>query len=179
MDFHKSAPEKGKKSCKRIHLCHIQLMLSWKNAFLIGVAVLISFVAAYWVLHKSSSLSFSGHEVEMDWRLLGELDFVTGRASDNLKSLDGKDVRIPGFMVPLEDSSQKVTEFLLVPTPQACIHVPAPPPNQMVHVFMKDRAQEVAYGPIWVSGTLKITTVKSMYGESSYQMQGYSIEPYK
>src|SRR5262245_46060544 len=36
--------------------------------------------------------------------------------------------RVPGYMDPLEDNLEEVTEFLLVPYPGACIHVPPPPP---------------------------------------------------
>lgn len=114
----------------------------------------------------------------MDWRLLGDMDYVTGKASSELNALDGQRVRIPGFMVPLEDEQKLVKEFLLVPSPQACIHVPPPPPNQMVYVKMKE-AVDVAFGPIWVYGTLKLTTVRSMYGEASFELSSDFIEEYK
>lgn len=116
---------------------------------------------------------------EVDWRQLGEMDYVTGAAPDALKKFDGQMVKIPGFMVPLEDNQRQVIEFLLVPTPQACIHVPPPPPNQMVHIKMKEGATEAAFGPIWVYGTLRMQPKKHMYGESSFQMEGVGIEPYK
>ena len=48
--------------------------------------------------------------------------------------LDGQNVRIPGYLLPLDFDGKKVTEFLLVPYVGACIHVPPPPPNQIVHV---------------------------------------------
>ena len=52
-----------------------------------------------------------------------------------VKALDGQQVRLPGYIVPLEVSEEgRVTEFLLVPYFGACIHVPPPPPNQIVHV---------------------------------------------
>ena len=116
--------------------------------------------------------------VEVDWRLLGEMDYVTGNSSSELKALDGKGVKIPGFMVPLEDNQREVVEFLLVPSPQACIHVPPPPPNQMVYVKMK-RGTDAAVGPIWVHGTLNLVTKKSMYGDASFELIGEAIEPYK
>ncbi len=51
------------------------------------------------------------------------------------KSLDGATVRLPGFIVPLEGvKSGDVSEFLLVPYFGSCIHVPPPPPNQIVYV---------------------------------------------
>ena len=75
------------------------------------------------------SKSGSGSGVELDWRLLGQLDYISNKASTELQKIDGQRVKIPGFIVPLEDNNRQVTEFLLVPSPQACIHVPPPPPN--------------------------------------------------
>lgn len=119
--------------------------------------------------------------IEIDWRLLAEMDYITGKASSELEALNGKKIKMPGFMVPLEDNMKAVTEFLLVPSPQACIHVPPPPPNQMLYVKMSETAEriEVPYGPIWVYGTLNLVTKKSMYGDSSFEVIGEFIEPYK
>ncbi len=53
-----------------------------------------------------------------------------------VKSLDGQQVKLPGYIVPLEVNEEgRTTEFLLVPYYGACIHVPPPPPNQIVHIF--------------------------------------------
>ncbi len=50
-------------------------------------------------------------------------------------ALNGQHVRLPGYIVPLEVSEEgRTTEFLLVPYFGACIHVPPPPSNQIVHV---------------------------------------------
>lgn len=147
-----------------------------KSPLFIGVGLLLAaaivVVAAFW----GGRSSLSG--VEVDWRLLGEFDYITGKVPSELAELNGKGVRIPGFMVPLEDDQRKVVEFLLVPSAQACIHVPAPPPNQMVYVKIKAGA-EVAMGPIWVYGTLKLVTKSSMYGDASFELDADAIEPYK
>ena len=117
---------------------------------------------------------------ELDWRQLGELDYLTGKAPENLQKHNEKTVKIPGFMVALEDNQKNVTEFLLVPSPQACIHVPPPPPNQMVLVQMEEGAStQAAFGPIWVYGKLMIGPKKHLYGESSFVMKGYRIEAYQ
>src|SRR6187549_1707175 len=76
---------------------------------------------------------------KMDWRMLRELNYRTGKITPALKALDGKSVRIPGYMVPLEDDSEIVSEFLLVPYVGACIHTPPPPPNQIVQVKMNSK----------------------------------------
>jgi len=117
----------------------------------------------------------------LDWKQLRELNLKNNQASPKLKAMDGKTVRIAGFMVPLEDSADSVTEFLLVPYPQACIHVPAPPPNQIVHVKMTPgkRANMVWWEPIWAQGKLRIVRTQNIYTESSYQMSGIKTEPYQ
>ncbi len=70
--------------------------------------------------------------------------------------LDGRDVRIPGYLLPLEFDGTLVTEFLLVPYIGACIHVPPPPPNQIVFVT-SDQGFEIRglYTPVWVNGAMR------------------------
>jgi uncharacterized protein len=149
------------------------------NWVLLAGLILISLAVGIALFQNKDRLG-SGNSKEVDWQDLGELDYVSGSAPQKLKDLDGKDVRIPGFMVPLEDDSKAVKEFLLVPSPQACIHVPPPPPNQMVLVEMEEGSEAaVAYGPIWIYGTLSLKSKKHMYGESSFTMKGRKIEPYK
>lgn len=131
----------------------------------------------YWLSRGSSG---AGEGVEVDWKLLGELDYISGKASDELTQLDGKAVKIPGFMVPLEDNAKEVSEFLLVPSPQACIHVPPPPPNQMVLVEMeKGSGAQTMYGPIWVYGKLSLSPKQHQYGVSSFSMKGTHLEKYR
>ncbi len=139
----------------------------------------LSILAGVFLFQNRSTLSM-GDTVEVDWKLLGELDYITGQAPSELQALDGQEVRIPGFMVPLEDDMKSVTEFLLVPSPQACIHVPPPPPNQMVLVEMDGTENtKVEFGPIWIYGKLQLHSKRHQYGESSFVMKGRHIEPYR
>lgn len=119
--------------------------------------------------------------IEIDWRTLAKLNYRTGEMPDELKKLDGQVVRMPGFVVPLEDYVESASEFLLVPYYGACVHVPPPPPNQMVYVEMKDR-REAQFGwwePIWLEGTLRINTVESPYGVVGFTIEGVKVEPYE
>ncbi|MGL6259176.1 DUF3299 domain-containing protein [Vibrio sp. WXL103] len=50
------------------------------------------------------------------------------------QQLVDQELALGGFVVPLDWNDEAVTEFLLVPYFGACIHVPPPPANQMVHV---------------------------------------------
>jgi uncharacterized protein len=119
--------------------------------------------------------------VTLDWRTMAALNYRTGEMPATLKALHGREVRIPGFMVPLEDWEEQVTEFILVPYFGACIHVPPPPPNQMAHVLMQ-RNRRIAvnlWDPVWVIGTLKIENVESPYGVIGYQVSADRIAPYE
>ena len=82
--------------------------------------------------------------------------------STNIRSeMDGKAVRIPGFVVPLEfNSDQTITEFFLVPYFGACIHMPPPPPNQIIHVKYPQGLQlDALYNPFWITGVMRASLV--------------------
>ncbi|MGL1832324.1 DUF3299 domain-containing protein [Rhodocyclaceae bacterium SMB388] len=93
---------------------------------------------------------------------------------------DGRRIRIPGFVVPLESDGQNIHEFLLVPYFGACIHVPPPPANQLIHV-MPDSEIPAAWNmvPVWVSGVLTVARFNSELGSAGYQMRGIRVEEYK
>ena len=97
------------------------------------------------------------------------------------KALDGNNVRLPGFIVPLEVSKDgKVTEFFLVPYVGACIHVPPPPPNQLIYVRAeKGLALESIWEAYWVTGKLSITNRSTRLGAAAYQLAADKVEIYK
>lgn len=118
--------------------------------------------------------------VPIDWRLLGQLDLDNGTAPDSLKRLDGQRVRIPGFIVPLDDSQDEGAEFLLVPYYGACVHTPPPPANQMAFVTMTgNRSVKLAlFDAVWMEGTLRIVNYDSPYGSVGFTIEGMSMQPY-
>ena len=94
-------------------------------------------------------------------------------------ALDGQPVRIPGFVVPLEESPTGLKEFLLVPYFGACIHSPPPPSNQVIHVLPQSLAKGVrSMDAVWISGTLTRVKGDSVMGASSYRMEAKLVEPY-
>jgi len=98
-----------------------------------------------------------------------------------VKALDGKNVRLPGYIVPLEVSEEgRVTEFLLVPYFGACIHVPPPPSNQIVHVTSELGVKvEELYQPYWIEGPMQVKATSSELADAGYQMEADKILVYE
>ena len=141
------------------------------------------FVASALLLCGTLAVHGADSSVTVSWPQLQTLnsDLPLAKQNSAAQKLDGKVVSIPGFMVPLEDDLEQVTEFLLVPYAGACIHVPPPPPNQMVYVKMNasNKIHVTFTDPIMVTGPLKISTVVSPYGDVSYDMVGMTVKPYQ
>ena len=102
------------------------------------------------------------------------------RAGRVVPAFDGRRIRLSGFVVPLEfDDTKLVTEFFLVPYFGACIHVPPPPPNQLIHVTYPEGIQvEVLYDPYQIKGTLRVERVSNDIGEASYTMKADTVAPH-
>lgn len=94
------------------------------------------------------------------------------------KALVGQAVKLPGFVVPLEETKEGLKEFLLVPYFGACIHSPPPPANQIIHVVSSKPVKFQAMDTVWVSGTLGLSRHESEMGVSGYQMMAASVTRY-
>lgn len=95
-------------------------------------------------------------------------------------AMNGSLVKLPGYIVPLEEVKGELKEFLLVPYFGACIHTPPPPANQIVHVvMMRPVTGYRSMQAVWISGTL--TTERradAQMGTSGYRMVAGAIEAY-
>ncbi|MBS7559255.1 DUF3299 domain-containing protein [Pseudomonas sp. RC4D1] len=98
-----------------------------------------------------------------------------------VKSLDGQTVRLPGYIVPLEVNEEgRTTEFLLVPYFGACIHVPPPPSNQIVHVTSELGVKlDELYQPYWIEGAMQVKPSTSELADAGYQMAAQKIYVYE
>lgn len=95
--------------------------------------------------------------------------------------IDGRRVRLPGFVVPVEWSEQEMWGFLLVPYFGACIHTPPPPANQTIYVVMPEG--EVYKGglfdTVWVTGTIHALTDRSARAAAGYRIDAERVAPYE
>ena len=98
-----------------------------------------------------------------------------------IPEMDGQAIRIPGFIVPLAfDGEQTITQFFLVPFFGACLHMPPPPPNQMIFInYPQGIKLEALYDAFWVSGILQTSLVENEVATAAYSMQMQSFEIYE
>lgn len=94
--------------------------------------------------------------------------------------MDGQAIKIPGFIVPIEfDDEQTITQFFLVPFFGACIHVPPPPPNQIIFVdYPEGLKLEALYDPFWVSGVIKTSLIENELATATYSLTMQYFENY-
>ena len=95
-------------------------------------------------------------------------------------AMDGQKIRIPGFVVPLEfDEDQTISQFFLVPYFGACLHMPPPPPNQIILVDAPEGVQMSAlYEPFWLEGKVSTVVTENDMAKSAYAMQLHKLSPY-
>lgn len=99
-------------------------------------------------------------------------------SAPTVPGLEGAQVRVPGFVVPLDEVAEGLKTFLLVPYFGACIHTPPPPSNQIIHVVTRAPAKVRTMDPVWVRGTLKTERQNSAMGASGYRLDAVAVEPY-
>lgn len=97
-----------------------------------------------------------------------------------VEELDGKRVKLPAYITPLDfDGSTSMEEFLLVPYMGACMHTPPPPANQVVHAKSAETIKLNSVDePVWAIGTIRTETVKSDIAESGYRFEVEKILTY-
>ena len=131
-----------------------------------------------WAFGDAKTLSWQDLLPELD----DTLDLNDGISWGERVRLDlnEEDVRIPGFIVPLEYKEQEiVTRFLLVPYFGACYHEPPPPPNQTIYaVFEPGYELEEIWQPVWIEGTISASRVEEDLATASYSVSATAIEPY-
>lgn len=134
---------------------------------------------------------------EIDWRelmppdrilaveeMIGDVDHFGGPASPMadesraVAAMNGATGTLAGYVVPIAtDSRRRIVELFLVPYYGACIHVPPPPANQIVHI-KPDRP--LPAGELWQAyraiGTIRIATTANETATAIYAMDLQRLE---
>ena len=102
-------------------------------------------------------------------------------SAKTVAALDGKAIRLGGYPVPLEsDEKGNSTLFFLVPYPGACIHVPPPPPNQLVLVTTeKPYEDDGLFAPVTVTGMFGTAQTSTQLADIGYALSADKVEPYQ
>ncbi len=81
-------------------------------------------------------------------------------------------MKIAGYIVPVEvDGESQMSEFFIVPYFGACIHVPPPPPNQIILARLaKPIPVTEIYDAYWIEGTLNVEQIKNDIAASAYTL---------
>jgi hypothetical protein len=90
-------------------------------------------------------------------------------------------IRLPGFIVPLDfDDHYIITQFLLVPFFGACIHLPPPPPNQIIFAtYEPGLTLDDLSDAFFVEGTIFTELKKGEIATSAYSMTIDRVLPYE
>ena len=103
-----------------------------------------------------------------------------------VSELRHKQVKIPGYMVPIVFDKNRVSDFVLVPflehqakTPmEGCRHIHHEP-NQMVYISLAQPAViENPFTPVWVTGEMLLQTVETEAGFSGYRINNANTMEY-
>ena len=93
---------------------------------------------------------------------------------------NGRIVRLPGFIVPIDFDGTAVSAFILVPFVGACVHVPPPPANQLVFVTTETPYDSKGlYEPVNVTGMFGTASMTTQLAQIAYALSAENIEPFR
>lgn len=123
----------------------------------------------------------AGQVQEMAIKDLGNFEYDAdkgGNIPDDVKALNGSQIRLRGYMIPI-DQAERISKFALVPSLFACCFGQPP---QMQHTIIVDcpAGKAVSYFPdeISVEGTLTVNEVKEDdIITSIFQVKTSSVKP--
>ena len=97
-----------------------------------------------------------------------------------IESMNDQAIKLPGFIVPLEfDEEQVTTKFFMVPFFGACLHLPPPPPNQIVYVeYPQGLRLESLTDTFWIEGVISSSTTENDVAKSAYSMIAKRVTKY-
>jgi uncharacterized protein len=102
------------------------------------------------------------------------MEYVTKLIPEAIKKLDGKVVRIRGFMIPVKESAGKATEFLISRNQPSCCYSGVTALNEFITVKTSGKGvDEIMDEVVAVEGTLHVGLITDEYAVVGvYQMDG-------
>lgn len=90
-------------------------------------------------------------------------------------------IKIPAFIVPLDiTEDDRATTFFAVPFFGACIHVPPPPPNQIIYAsYDKGVVLEKLYDPVWLYGRISTDEITNDMATAAYSIKIDKVTEFK
>ena len=93
--------------------------------------------------------------------------------------LDGAYIKMPGYIIPIDQSTDGVNSFVLVPYVGACLHTPPPPANQLVFVTTnKPWPSDNLWDAVWVTGQMQHELQSTEVAETGYLLKAEEMETY-
>jgi len=118
-------------------------------------------------------------EGEMDERNDTWRPIFDANATKLNPTLDGAYIKMPGFIIPIDLSTDGVTHFVLVPYVGACLHTPPPPPNQLVSVTTQTPwPHNDLWEAVWVTGRMQHELQSTEVAETGYALTADAMETY-
>ncbi len=118
-------------------------------------------------------------------QMMGNIDHFGGAAGQidpdtrAVSAMNGVTGTLIGYIVPIAtDSQRRIVELFLVPYYGACIHVPPPPANQIIHIKL---TQPMPADDLWdayrVTGTLRVSKTANETATAIYAMDLERLQP--
>lgn len=123
-------------------------------------------------------------EVKALERMADSIDHSGGAAlaiftsERTVAGMDGVRGKLPGYLVPITTNEKReVVDMFLVPYFGACIHVPPPPPNQIVYI---KPWKPIRVGELWQAyyaiGTLRVSRIRNDVATAVYTLDLERVE---
>lgn len=90
--------------------------------------------------------------------------------------LDGRRVRIAGYVQPLEFAFRDVRRFLLSRPLGPCRHPSSPPANQLILVDYP-AGHDITADPVFVTGVIEVETIYHDVAVSRWRLKAERVEP--
>lgn len=94
---------------------------------------------------------------------------------------NGRNIKLPGYIVPVDTTEDgKATTFFLVPFFGACLHLPPPPPNQIIYAsYPTGLAIDDLETPYWIEGKISTQQTINEMATAAYSATVDKLYPFK